>query len=117
MMIKKLLMGFGLCSVLAFPATNALANCSAEVIQAGSANAGKVVKLKNISLANCGTWAMQQERYFLLDNTTAGNANGMLAAALSAQASGNTVFVIPKAGGSAYIEWSSLQAVYSQTTP
>ena len=117
MMIKKILMGFGLCSLLAFPATNAQANCSAQVIQAGSANAGKVVKLKNISIANCGTWIVQQDRYFLLDNTAAGNANGMLAAALSAQASGNTVFVVPKAGGSAYTEWSSLQALYSQTTP
>ena len=116
MKTKNILMGLvGLCWLLALNATNAFANCPSQVIQAGAATGGKIVRLKNISGANCGSWANQTDRYLVLNNLN-NNANAMLAAALSAQASGNTIVAIPSVGTN-YTEWSSLQAVYAQATP
>jgi hypothetical protein len=119
MMTKKLLMSLGVCSLLAFPAinANALGFCTdTQVLLAGSNSTGKVVQLKNTSNATCGTnWASGATQLFYLDNVT-GNANAMLAAALSAQASGAKVYVVLKAGD-AFNQWSTLGSLYAITTP
>jgi hypothetical protein len=123
MMTKKLLMGLGVFSLLAIPAINAsaLGVCTnVEVTEAGAAYTGKVVKLKNMSGANCGTagtlWANGVELYFFLDTPTSTQASAMLAAALSAQATGNKVTVILKSGDD-FTQWKQLGALYAKNTP
>lgn len=117
MKAKKILVGLGLCSLLAFPATYVTAaTCSnVQVLEAGGTAIGKVVKLKNMTGAQCGTnWAANAEVYFLLDTTSA-NANSMLAAALSAQATGSNVLVVNKSGDS-FAQWSQIGTLYAKTT-
>ncbi len=113
MMAKKILLGLGLCSLLAFPATHANAEngfCSGvEVLQAGAHNLGKVVLLKN-TRADCGNWGQGTQQFFFLDNS-AGQANAMLASALAAQASGLTVTVFKP--NNSYTSYSTLAGIYA----
>jgi hypothetical protein len=113
MMAKKMLLGLGLCSLLAFPATNANAEsgfCSgAEVLQAGSHNLGKVVLLRN-TRTDCGNWAQNAQTFFFLDNS-AQQANAMLASALSAQASGAAVTIFKP--NNSYTAYSTVVGLYS----
>jgi hypothetical protein len=114
MKTKMILMGLGLCSLLAIPSTNALAEdgyCSnVQVLQAGNSTyAGKVLKLRNTDKV-CGSWAVGTDLYFLLPEP---QANGMLAAALSAQAAGGKIVIVPAEGNSGFTSLGSLAAVYT----
>ncbi len=95
-MVLGLGLGLGLCSLLAFSATDSHAEagfCSnVKVVQAGARNAGKFVQLHN-NRADCGDWPQNTRRMFFFNDATA-QANGMLAAALSAQATGTNVLIV-----------------------
>jgi hypothetical protein len=96
MMTKKILLGLGLCSLLAFPAVNAQAEagyCSNGVVtMVGAFEAGNAVTIRN-TRTDCVGWANGAVRAFALDDS-GGRANEMLAAAMAAQASGGNVLII-----------------------
>jgi hypothetical protein len=123
MTTKKMVLGLGLglCSLLAFSATNSYAEngfCSGgKVLQAGArSTGGKFVQILN-TRTDCGTpvWPQNTARTFFLDDTGA-QANAMLAAALSAQATGTRVVIISLVPN-VYTNGGSLQFVTAQAAP
>ena len=116
MITKKMLLGLSLSSLLAFSATNTFAEvgfCSnVEVVTAGSAIGGLIVKLRSNRNDCTPAFTTGTELHFILDNTT-NKGNGMLAAALSAQASGQKVTIITKVPNT-YTNMGNLLAVYAQ---
>ena len=76
-----------------------------KVLSAGSKTTGPVVYMEN-TRSDCGTWPQNTKRWFYLDNTD-NNANGMLAAAMTAMAMDTSITVVPK-GDESYLNWSSL---------
>ncbi len=118
MSLKNLTVALSFCSLFALSSAQDSfaenAYCSGvEVIFAGSHSLGKIVNLKN-TRTDCGNWALGSTLFFLLDDSTK-NANAMLAAALSAQASGGTVLIVPIDGsqGGIYSNYSTLTALYA----
>ena len=95
MMTKKILLGLGLCSLLAFPVANAQAEngfCSGGQVLSAGTNLGTIsVQILN-TRSDCGTWGQGTGRTFFINDTN-GQANAMLATALAAQASQATVIV------------------------
>ncbi len=96
-------------------ATNAYSEngfCSnVTVAKAGASDSGPAVALTNTNTTSqCGNWVQGSTLWFKLDNTN-NTANAMLAAALSAKASGQKITVVSKSGNT-YASWGNLTAVY-----
>lgn len=115
MMTKKIVLGLGLCSLLAFPVANAQAEvggfCTGGVVvAAGAFSGGKAVQIRN-TRTDCGTWANGTARNFQLDDS-GGQANAMLAAALAAQSAQLPVVIVSQNVN--YAEGSKLTLLYAQ---
>lgn len=120
MTTKKMVLGLGLglCSLLAFSATNSYAEagfCSrVKVLQAGARAGQKFVQVQT-TRNDCVGWALNSTRILFLSDTNL-QANAMLAAALSAQATGGMVLVISTVPDN-YNNGQSLQSLSSQVAP
>ncbi len=102
-MKKKLLLHFGFFIFLTFALTHSCfaesngAYCSgAKVLLSGSSTNQKQLLLQHQRI-DCGEWPANTPKWFSLDNS-GNNANAMLAAALTAHATGKTVTVAPNDG-------------------
>ena len=115
MMTKKILLGLGLCSLLAFPAVNAKAEagyCSnGVVVMTGSFATGNAVTIRN-TRADCAGWPQGTTRAFAISDA-GGQANEMLAAALAAQAAGGNVLVISQSP--TFADNSVITLLYNQS--
>ena len=113
MMTKKILLGLGLCSLMAFPVANAQAEvgfCSnGQVVSAGAFGTGKAVQLRN-TRTDCQGWPNGTSRTFILDEA-GGQGSAMLAAALAAQAAASPVLIISQ--NASFANGSTLSLIYS----
>jgi hypothetical protein len=115
MMTKKILLGLGLCSLLAFPAANAKAEagfCSnGQVVMAGSFGTGTAVTVRN-TRTDCAGWPQGTTRAFSISDA-GGQANEMLATALAAQAAGGNVLIISQSP--TFADNSVVVLIYAQS--
>jgi hypothetical protein len=82
-----------------------------EISNAGAGATEKILWLKN-TRTDCGNWTKGSTFSFYLDNTS-GNASAMLATALSSQAKGTRIIIVPKVANT-YNQGSTLIGVYTQ---
>ncbi|TKB09921.1 hypothetical protein [Desulforhopalus sp. IMCC35007] len=78
-----------------------------KVISVGAKTSGKIMLLQN-TRTDCGDWASGEagQKWFFVDDAN-GNANGMVAAALTALTLDSSVTVVSKTANT-YTNWGSL---------
>lgn len=83
-----------------------------KVIEAGATSTAKAIYVMN-QRTDCGPdWALNTGRWFVLDDSGS-NANAMLAAVLTAQASGRTITIVGK--DRLFTMWNELVHVTSSS--
>ncbi|BHH85099.1 hypothetical protein [Desulforhopalus sp. 52FAK] len=83
--------------------------CSDVIVTSvGANNIGTIVQAQN-TRSDCGDWERFAYKWFYVDNS-GGNANVMVAAAMTAMAMESTVTVVHKSGNT-YTNWGSLMHI------